>query len=330
MTETKKRSPRKGTKPRQKKAVDPASPAEEKKNVVLVTDDATYDCQPATDNDGVVITNLVAEHPKEEPKVPVDAPARADPPEPAETPAPAPIVAEASVPEQPAAPAPAAPPAPAEASVPANPPAEPQPVEKLRFNRKKLLAHLQEEERKEKRQKEPQPPRTKFFSEEHPGAYRLGKTFGPVLHSWIIGLLLLYSVMGELMRGHWLFLIDWFNASIIGPGLVRVLTVPGAWDEFQRYYLTLTLLATILVSLVLYVIYTFLWRYAFRDYFRVIYKDWEHKLVLSEKREGRLYWWTGNMWYRLWDRLYGSPPRTEHVLYLRPRWRPIFNPFAPG
>lgn len=170
-----------------------------------------------------------------------------------------------------------------------------------------------------------------FCSEAHPQAYQLVKAFGPRIHTVALGLIIAFAMLSELAHGNALFILDWMEASVVVPTLRDWITMPGAFEAWATAYGLIALMAAIVAIVVIYALHSMVWRYLFKDYHRVIYKDWDSKLVLAEPREGRLYWYTGNSLYRLWDRLYGSPPRTEHFLYLRAKtWRPfnILNPPA--
>lgn len=169
--------------------------------------------------------------------------------------------------------------------------------------------------------------RSEFFSQRHPQAYQLVKAFGPRVHTMILGLILAFVMLGELLRGNTLFILDWLRIHSV----MELITVPGAFDAWLADYGLLTVLILVVAGIAFYALYTVAWRYFFKDYHRVVYKDWESKLILAEPREGRLYWYTGNSLYRLWDRMYRSPPREEHILYLREKtWTPfnILNPPA--
>lgn len=171
-------------------------------------------------------------------------------------------------------------------------------------------------EKKEKKIKEPKARKTKFFSEEHPGAFGLAKSILPRIH--IIALIgwIIYSMYWELISGNSDFMIDWFNASPL-PGLIQVISSKEAFTIwFKEYGVTFILIMTVVI-LVITVFYYSFWRLAFKDY----YKFSEG----SRRFEGRCYWRTNNGITKWFDKKYGSPARDVNAYWLKIGWWPPIN-----
>jgi len=126
--------------------------------------------------------------------------------------------------------------------------------------------------------------REKFFSESHPGIYRL-ITLLPSLAMMavvaVIGLLLMINM-------------DMIMTLIMDPRIVL--------DYLEKNGVMLLILISML-AVMTYIVYTVGWRYVFPDYY-IRYGS-------ADVFDGRLYWSDNNILVRLWDRWYGSPPRTK-------------------
>lgn len=163
--------------------------------------------------------------------------------------------------------------------------------------------------KKAKVPKEPKPERPKrFFSEEHPGLFKIAKTFLPRLHVFILLYFLLYAMYSEYMRGNTDFIVDWFKMS---PFATMPLLMSDAGTWWNEYGIVYTLWGMVIFCIVV-TVYFSIWRYFFKDY----YKNSEG----SKRREGRVYWRNNNMLYQIWDKHYGSPPRTMNIYYLHINW----------
>ena len=175
--------------------------------------------------------------------------------------------------------------------------------------------------KKEKKIKEPKAQRTKFFSEEHPGAFGLAKSILPRIHiialvGWII-----YSMYWELISGNSDFILDWFNASPI-PGMIQVMSSKEAFMLWFKEYGTIFIMMASIVILILVALYYTIYRFAFKDY----YKFSEG----SRRYEGRCYWRTNNSLTKWFDKRYGSPPRMQNIYWLKIGWWPPINLINPS
>lgn len=174
------------------------------------------------------------------------------------------------------------------------------------------------------------PAREQLFSEAHPDAWYMVQTHLPRLHGYIIALVAVYLVLAELLRGNYLFMLDWYQASWVLPALVEITSSQASLEAWWAESGTFFLVCTVFIIMVAWTAYNMVWKVLFKDYYRIIYKDWDSRMVLTERKEGRLYWSTDNMPTCLWDRWYGSPPRTGHYIWIRYSWWPLFNPFDPS
>lgn len=175
-------------------------------------------------------------------------------------------------------------------------------------------------EKKEKKIKEPKARKTKFFSEEHPGAFGLAKSILPRIH--IIALIgwIIYSMYWELISGNSDFILDWFNASPI-PGMIQVMSSKEAFMLWFKEYGTIFIMMASVVILVLLMLYYTIYRFAFKDY----YKFSEG----SRRYEGRVYWRTNNALTKWFDRRYNSPSRMQNIYWLKIGWWPPINLINP-
>jgi hypothetical protein len=138
--------------------------------------------------------------------------------------------------------------------------------------------------------------REKFFSESHPGIYRL-ITLLPSLAMMavvaVIGLLLMINM-------------DMIMTLIMDPQIVL--------DYLEQNGVMLLVLISML-AVMIYIVYTVGWRYLFPDYY-IRYGS-------SDVFDGRLYWSDNNILVRLWDRWYGSPPRTKIRYFIHQSLLPL-------
>ena len=138
--------------------------------------------------------------------------------------------------------------------------------------------------------------REKFFSEAYPGIYRL-ITLLPSL-----AMMAVVAVIGYLM----LLNMDRITTLILDPDIVL--------DYLERNGVMLLILIAML-AVMMYIVYTVGWRYLFPDYY-IRYGS-------SDVFDGRLYWSDNNILVRLWDRWYGSPPRTKIRYFIHQSLLPL-------
>src|SRR5690554_3684894 len=138
--------------------------------------------------------------------------------------------------------------------------------------------------------------REKFFSESHPGIYRL-ITLLPSL-----AMMAVVAVIGYLI----LLNMDRITTLILDPDIVL--------DYLERNGVMLLVLIAMLAVLT-YIVYTVGWRYLFPDYY-IRYGS-------ADVFDGRLYWSDNNILVRLWDRWYGSPPRTKIRYFIHQSLLPL-------
>lgn len=138
--------------------------------------------------------------------------------------------------------------------------------------------------------------REKFFSEAYPGIYRL-ITLLPSL-----AMMAVVAVIGYLI----LLNMDRITTLILDPDIVL--------DYLERNGVMLLILIAML-AVMMYIVYTVGWRYVFPDYY-IRYGS-------SDVFDGRLYWSDNNILVRLWDRWYGSPPRTQIRYYVHQSRLPL-------
>lgn len=143
---------------------------------------------------------------------------------------------------------------------------------------------------------DPKSRREKFFSESHPGIYRLITSLPSLVMVIVavgIGLLLMINM-------------DMIMTLIMDPKIVL--------DYLERNGVMLLVLIAML-AVMTYIIYTVGWRYLFPDYY-IRYGS-------ADVFDGRLYWSDNNILVRLWDRWYGSPPRTQIRYYVHQSRLPL-------
>lgn len=209
-------------------------------------------------------------------------------------------------------------PPPAPAPEPQAPPAPPAPKptkreEKRLEKQRKIEA---KEQAKQERRAKSEAPRGKV-SERHPGAYELAATILPRSPILLLLIGLTFSALSSMMIGNYLFVMDWYEKTVILPWFMSIFTYsggPGAW--FEDYWPLLMLLGCLAMSLI-FVVWSLPWRFAFKDYI-VIRGN-------TKSKDGRIMWSTDNIWTRIWDRLYGTPPRDKVELWLKHRfwWNPL-------
>lgn len=180
-----------------------------------------------------------------------------------------------------------------------------------------------EETREERRERKREKKRRErlLFSENHPGAYQVSASVLPKTGLILLGLLLIWDALTSMVQGDYLFYRRWYEMTIILPLIVGIFLFPGGPMEwFQVYGVVASFIGVIALVMAL-VFYRLVWRYMFKDYSIVRGQ--------TELREGRIYWWTGNIWTRIWDKIYRSGERKEHVLYIKQYFWPPLNPLNP-
>lgn len=140
------------------------------------------------------------------------------------------------------------------------------------------------------------PRREQFFSQRHPGAYHLVASIPTFAMTAVV------AVIGYLV----LINMDRITALILDPS--------GVISYLERNGMMLLILFSMLAVLV-YIIYTVGWRYLFPDYY-IRYGS-------ADVFDGRLYWSDNHILVRLWDRWYGSPPRTQIRYFVHQSWLPL-------
>lgn len=138
--------------------------------------------------------------------------------------------------------------------------------------------------------------REKFFSESHPGIYRL-ITLLPSLAMVIVAVGIWYLAMINM---------DMIMTLIMDPQIVL--------DYLEKNGVMLLILISML-AVMTYIVYTVGWRYLFPDYY-IRYGS-------ADVFDGRLYWSDNNILVRLWDRWYGSPPRTKIRYFIHQSLLPL-------
>ena len=183
--------------------------------------------------------------------------------------------------------------------------------------KKEPIIRFRKAKKKEKPTKKKDPKIREFFSEEHPGLYKLAKTFLPRMHIFVLLYFVLLAMYREYAKGNVDFIIDWYKVTPFA-------TMPMMFHDFKGWfaeYGIIYLLWGMIIFCVLVTFYYVIWRYFFKDY----YKNSEG----SKRREGRVYWRNNNIWYAIWDRYYHSPPRDLNVYWLHLGfWFNIINPPA--
>jgi hypothetical protein len=203
-----------------------------------------------------------------------------------------------------------------------------------KVERKKLKAARREEKRLKKKQKDDgaRPARDeRLFSEKHKRLHESAMALLPRLHTIAILLLLIYAGTMEVVHGNIDFPLDWYQDSFILPAAVDLMSHPDFIEEWFATYGAIFITITSLIVMGLATAYVCVWRYFFKDYYLIIVDNWTEKHELTEVKDGRLYWYTDNVWYRLWDRLYhGHSVKRQKSIYLKqsPWWHPfnIINP----
>jgi hypothetical protein len=140
------------------------------------------------------------------------------------------------------------------------------------------------------------PRREQFFSQRHPGAYHLVASIPTFAMTAVV------AVIGYLV----LLNMDRITTLILDPDIVL--------DYLERNGVMLLILIAMLAVLT-YIVYTVGWRYLFPDYY-IRYGS-------ADVFDGRLYWSDNHILVRLWDRWYGSPPRTQIRYYVHQSRLPL-------
>lgn len=162
-------------------------------------------------------------------------------------------------------------------------------------------------------------PRRKI-SEAKPELYDWAATILPKLPLLTLLLVLMYDALGSMARGDMWFVMDWYNATWVLPHIVAIFLYPGgpgAW--FQLFWPLAMLLVALFLSLA-FVAYVLPYRFCFKDY--VIIRG------NVKVKDGRVMWSTDNIWTKLWDRFYGTPPRDTVEMWLKHRF--FWNPLMPN
>ncbi len=159
-----------------------------------------------------------------------------------------------------------------------------------------------------------------MISQDNPPLYELAATILPKLPIISLLLVLAFSAVTSMAAGNMWFVMDWYNATWILPQIVGIFTYaggPGEW--FADYWPVVVLAAMLLISLAIFA-WALPWRVAFKDY--VIVRG------NTKARDGRVMWSTMNIWTRLWDRIYGTAPRTKVDIWLKTK--SLWNPLLPS
>lgn len=289
------------------------APAEQPSDVLLVTDDAIYDAEPSETEDALEITSVAVEHPPEveEPEEQTTEEAEPEPAPPAEAhiieieDAPPEHVEEETV-------EPAAPPEPLPPIPRLDPRSEMEREEPERRSRLVgILRRMRERPSRDAGRK-----RT-MISQDNPPLYELAATILPKLPIISLLLVLAFSAITSMAAGNLWFVMDWYNATWILPQLVGIFTYAGGPGEWFADYWPIVVLGVMLLVSVLIFVWALPWRVVFKDY--VIVRG------NTKARDGRVMWSTINIWTRLWDRLYGTEPRTKVDIWLKTKfwWNPL-------
>lgn len=158
------------------------------------------------------------------------------------------------------------------------------------------------------------------ISERHPGAYELAAALLPRSPVLLLLIGLTVSALSSMLIGNYLFVLDWYRSSIVLPWLMGIVTYTGGPQQWLSDYWPLALLLACLAASLLFVIWSLPWRFAFKDYLVVRGN--------TKSKDGRIMWSTDNTWTRMWDRMYGTPPRDKVELWLKHRF--WWNPFLPS
>ena len=161
------------------------------------------------------------------------------------------------------------------------------------------------------------PGRRTKISEDHPEIYSLATTILPRTPILAILIAIVYSAISSMEVGNMWFVLDWYEATWILPQIVGIFTYPaGPGQWFVDYWPLLVLMIMLAVSVLIFV-WALPWRVAFKDY--VIIRG------NTRARDGRVMWSTMNIWTRLWDRIYGTAPRTKVDIWLKTKfwWNPL-------
>lgn len=190
----------------------------------------------------------------------------------------------------------------------------PEPVRRTEVPKEGPKESRRERKRRERRER-------RLFSENHPGAFQVSASILPKTGLILLCLLLAWDALTSMVQGDYLFYKRWYEMTIVLPMITGIFLFPGGPMEwFQIYGVIASLLGVVAVVLLL-IFYRLIWRYMFKDYSIVRGQ--------TELKEGRVYWWTGNIWTRIWDKIYRSGERTEHVLYIKQYFWPPINPLNP-
>lgn len=156
-----------------------------------------------------------------------------------------------------------------------------------------------------------------MISQDNPPLYELAATILPKLPIISLLLVLAFSAVTSMAAGNMWFVMDWYNATWILPQLVGIFTYAGGPGEWIADYWPLVMIAVMLLVSVLIFVWALPWRVAFKDYM-IIRGN-------TKARDGRVMWSTMNIWTRLWDRIYGTAPRTKVDIWLKTKfwWNPL-------
>lgn len=158
------------------------------------------------------------------------------------------------------------------------------------------------------------------FSEKRPELFDWASSILPKSHLLLLLVILMYSAVTSMAIGNFMFALDWYQATWILPRIVNIFLYPGGPSAWFELYWPLALIIVMLLMTVAFVIWSLPYRFCFKDY--VIIRG------NVKVKDGRVMWSTDNMWTRMWDRAYGTPPRNKVELWLKHRF--FWNPLMPN
>lgn len=212
---------------------------------------------------------------------------------------------------------------PPEAETPkASPEPEPQPaplphvIEQLEFDPEWAYKGIRSRLKRKPKEEGVEKPRAKF-SERHPELFGTLASILPKSPLFALLAFLLYDAMASLAEGDMFFAYDWYQATWVLPRIVGIFLYPGGPGEWFKLFWPLVTLLVMLAITVIFVIWAIPYRFAFKDY--IIIRG------NVKVKDARIIWSTDNLWTRIWDRIYGTPPREKVELWLKHKffWNPI-------
>lgn len=295
------------------------APAEQPGDILLATDDALYEVEPAETEDALGISGIAVEPPPEieKPEEPIveDAEEIVEPVPPVEE---VHIIEIEDVPPEQVD------------EVKVEPVASPEPLPPIpRLDPRSEMERIEGQERRgrliaamrrmRERPRDAERKRT-MISQDNPPLYELAATILPKLPIISLLLVLAFSAVTSMAAGNMWFVLDWYQATWVLPQLVGIFTYAGGPSEWFAANWPLVMIAVMLLVSVLIFVWALPWRVAFKDY--VIVRG------NTKARDGRVMWSTMNTWTRLWDRVYGTEPRTQVDIWLKTKL--IWNPLLPS